>query len=143
VLSGFEENPFDLIVAKDVFEHIDERELHDVADRLLCIGRQIMAIVPLVDKRGKFIFPLYEKDPTHVTRLTRDEWLGFFPYTVAEDCHELTPKVRRADKVTSTLSCGVPSQILGGSDTLIGQERLAEPQRGAGKAPNLSHRPQG
>lgn len=97
------EGPFDLVVAKDVFEHIDQGELHDVADQLLCLGRQILAIIPLVGEDRKFLFPLYEKDPTHITRLTRDEWLGFFPYTLVEDCRELTPKVRRSDKVDSTL----------------------------------------
>lgn len=103
VLTGFEKNPFDLIVAKDVFEHVPERELHDVADRPLCVGRQIMAIIPLADENGKFLFPLYENDPTHITRMTRDEWLGFFPYTIAEDYRDLTAQVRRPDKVDSTL----------------------------------------
>jgi len=103
VLSGFEAKTFDLVVAKDVFEHIPQHQLHDVADHLLWLGNQIMAIIPLVGEDRKFIFPLYEDDPTHVTRLTRDEWLGFFPYTFVEDRQDLTPKVRRADKVASTL----------------------------------------
>jgi len=102
-LFDFDEGIFDLVVAKDVFEHIDERRLHDVADRLLCIGGQVLAIIPVVNEDRKFVFSLYDDDPTHITRLTRNEWLGFFPYTVAEDYHELTPMVRRADKVAGTL----------------------------------------
>lgn len=102
-LLEFEKRPFDLIVAKDVFEHIDERQLHDTTDRLLCLGKQIMAIIPLADMDGKFLFPLYENDPTHITRLTRDWWQGFFAYSVVEDCTELTPLVRRPDKVESTI----------------------------------------
>ncbi|HSX07365.1 MAG TPA: class I SAM-dependent methyltransferase [Candidatus Saccharimonadales bacterium] len=103
VLTKFEANPFDLVVAKDVFEHIPKGELHDVTDRLLCIAKQIMAIIPLADENGKFLFPLYENDPTHITRMTRNEWLGFFPYSSVRDYEELTAKVRRPDKVDSTL----------------------------------------
>jgi len=102
-LSNFPNDSVDLVLAKDVFEHIDERRLHDLADELICIGGKVLAIIPVVDEDRRFIFDLYERDKTHITRLTRNEWLGFFPHSDVTDCKELTPKVRRADKVVGTL----------------------------------------
>jgi SAM-dependent methyltransferase len=103
-LAGFPDGEFDLVVAKDVFEHIEEDKLHDLTDEMLRIGQRILAIIPVVDKDRKFIFEPYDHDPTHITRLTRNEWLGFFVYTLAQDREELTPQIRRPDKVDGTLS---------------------------------------
>jgi len=103
-LSEFPDGSFDLVFLKDVFEHIDEVELHDLVDELMCIGRKVLSIIPVTDSDRKFIFEPYEDDPTHINRLTKEYWLGFFPYTIARDLPELTAMIRRPDKVEGTLS---------------------------------------
>lgn len=103
-LDEFANDSFDLVFLKDVFEHIDENELPYIVDDLMCIGKQVLSIIPVTDDKGKFIFERYEDDPTHINRLTRNYWLGFFPYTTVRDLAELTPQVRRADKIEGTLS---------------------------------------
>ncbi len=103
-LSEFADGSFDLVFLKDVFEHVDEEVLPDLVDELMCIGRKVLSIIPVTDAHGKFVFEPYEDDPTHINRLTKDYWLGFFPYTIARDLPELTAMIRRPDKVEGTLS---------------------------------------
>jgi cyclopropane fatty-acyl-phospholipid synthase-like methyltransferase len=111
-LKIFGDNLFDLAVAKDVFEHIPESEIPRLSRELLRVAEKLLLVIPVVNEKGKFIFDLYEQDPTHITRLTPDEWLKFFDsfHPGVEECPDLTPKIRRSDKVMGT-TCILLSQI--------------------------------
>lgn len=110
-LDGFGDASFDLAVAKDVFEHIAEPDILRLSSALLRVARKLLLIIPTVGEDGRFIFNRYEQDPTHVTRLTRAQWLALFSQSgiAVQECPELTPKVRRPDKVAGTL-CVLLSQ---------------------------------
>lgn len=66
---------FDLCIAKDVFEHIDEGRLGHSLQRL---GAKILfAVIPLGDGE-KFIAPSNNIDITHRICQTKDWWIDFF-----------------------------------------------------------------
>ena len=92
-----------LVVAKEVFEHLSEGEIHEIVDELTCIGRQVVALIPTTDENGSFIFDQYNRDKTHITRLTRELWLGRFSYETARDIEAITDLIRREDKIPGTL----------------------------------------
>jgi SAM-dependent methyltransferase len=63
---------FDVIIAKDIFEHIDEDYIDHMLVELSKKGERMFVIVPL-GKDDKFIIPAYEMDITH--KLAKDpEW---------------------------------------------------------------------
>lgn len=103
-LEIFQDNTFDLAVAKDVFEHVPEAEILRLSGELLRVAEKLLLIIPTVNDQRKFIFDLYEQDPTHITRLTSEEWREFFAtfYPTVEERSDLTPKIRRPDKVMGT-----------------------------------------
>jgi len=103
-LSDFPNDMVDLVIAKDVFEHVPEDDLQRLGEELLCIGRQVLAVIPTTDEAGSFVCGLYNQDKTHVTRLTRGAWLGFFPCATVLDLADLTPRVRPSRQVSGTLS---------------------------------------
>jgi SAM-dependent methyltransferase len=66
-----------LMTAFDVFEHMSEFEIIDVLN--LYTPKHILVRIPLTkEDGGKFILPVSEADPTHITRLTRESWMNFF-----------------------------------------------------------------
>lgn len=100
-LSVFKDKSFDLVVAKDVFEHIPKKELPSVASELLRLSDKLMFIVPVSDKLGNFICQEDEKDTSHITRLTKQQWLSLFPYSSSE-CIEVLRIVKKQKAVGST-----------------------------------------
>lgn len=67
---------FDWIIAKDVFEHIPEKQLKDVLKELSLISKKLFLIIPLGkndSNASRFIIPEYDKDITHLTAKT-DKW---------------------------------------------------------------------
>ena len=68
---------FDYILAKDVFEHIDEEELDIVLQALREKGKYLFACQPLGDN-GKFVVPAYNMDITHRTIQNKDWWTAKF-----------------------------------------------------------------
>ena len=65
---------YDIGFCKDVLEHSENEE--DLLDNLRLMrrsARKWLLIVPLADK-GKYIIPEYEKDKTHLIRLSAQEW---------------------------------------------------------------------
>lgn len=67
---------FDWIIAKDVLEHIADPSLDvTIADFFKYARKGIFVIVPLSAKdNGKYVVSCYEKDITHVQRLTLNSW---------------------------------------------------------------------
>jgi cyclopropane fatty-acyl-phospholipid synthase-like methyltransferase len=111
-LESFNDNSFDLALAKDVFEHVPEADIPRLSNELMRVAEKLLLVIPTVNDQRKFIFDLYEQDPTHITRLTSEEWLAFFEsfHPHVEECSDLTPKIRRPDKVMGT-TCILLSQL--------------------------------
>lgn len=68
------------IIAKDVLEHIESPLLENTISALLARAKKgLFIIVPLAKESGKpYVVPEYEKDVTHVQRLTGKEWRRLF-----------------------------------------------------------------
>ncbi len=69
---------FDWVIAKDVLEHVPQ--VADTIADLMCMARKgVFAVVPLsaVDG-GRYVVRCYEKDVTHIHRLTLRTWAGHF-----------------------------------------------------------------
>lgn len=62
---------FDWVIAKDVFEHLNEAEL--ACELIMLKADKLFMAVPLGDGE-KYIIPEYEKDPTHVIRQPLEWW---------------------------------------------------------------------
>lgn len=71
------EKKFDWIIAKDVFEHIDEDQIQYTLKELRNSGKQMFAIIPL-GENDKFIIPAYHRDITHKLAKTPDWWKSQF-----------------------------------------------------------------
>lgn len=65
--------PYDLVVAKDVLEHVDESSLGAVLADLAVAGQRLFVAVPLGDGE-RYIIPAYEQDATHVIRRPLEWW---------------------------------------------------------------------
>lgn len=65
---------WDLIIAKDVLEHIDKEHLPKVLADFRARTKQILVAVPLGDGR-RFRIREYEMDITHVVREPEEYWL--------------------------------------------------------------------
>lgn len=68
---------FDCIIAKDVFEHLEEQELDKVLRELRKKGKILFAIIPL-GKDEEFVIPAYNLDITHKIAQNKDWWLKKF-----------------------------------------------------------------
>ncbi len=64
---------FDYILAKDVLEHIDEKELPNILSGLSKRGKYLFAVTPL-GENNKFTVPAYELDITHKTAKNPRWW---------------------------------------------------------------------
>lgn len=66
---------FDLMIAKDVFEHLEEDELDEVLSETRKNFKQIFIAVPLGDG-NRYRIREYEMDVTHILRNTEDWWIN-------------------------------------------------------------------
>lgn len=70
---GYLYGPYHLVIAKDVFEHLDDKTLDIELDWIAGITKKIFVMVPLGDGE-KYIIPSYELDKTHVQRQSLAWW---------------------------------------------------------------------
>lgn len=68
---------FDLVIAKDVFEHISPNELSKVLKQLSKISKKMIVIVPLGDN-SKYRIKSYHLDVTHIIAEDEKYWLKLF-----------------------------------------------------------------
>jgi len=74
-----ERGPFDLVIAKDVLEHVEFNLLNDVIKDISLITGKIFVVVPLSPSHGKpYTVPEYEQDITHVIRMPLWDWHRLF-----------------------------------------------------------------
>ena len=69
---------FDIVVAKDVFEHIDIDYLHGVIENLKRYSKRMFVVVPLGDGKGRFNVPEYNYDISHINAFTMKDWTRVF-----------------------------------------------------------------
>ncbi len=76
--AGFLANDIDWVVTKDVLEHVER--VTDAIDGLMDIARVgVFAVVPLsLTDNGPYLIGDYEKDITHIHRLTLTTWANMF-----------------------------------------------------------------
>jgi predicted TPR repeat methyltransferase len=68
---------YDLVISKDVLEHIREEEIPEVLEYLRCKGKKFFFVIPLGDD-NKFRIREYEIDITHVTKKDEEWWIEMF-----------------------------------------------------------------
>ncbi len=71
---------YDWVIAKDVLEHISLTQLtDDIADMMGQAKCGVFAVVPLsAQDNGPYVCGDYERDVTHIHRLTLPTWAGMF-----------------------------------------------------------------
>ena len=67
----------DLLLAKDILEHIPYDHIVDQMNVLRSRCHYIFAIIPLAEN-GKYIIPAYELDKSHFIREDKDWWIKIF-----------------------------------------------------------------
>jgi SAM-dependent methyltransferase len=65
----------DLLIAKDVLEHIPENEIDDVLLEFYKVSKQVFLVIPLGDN-DSFRIREYEIDKTHVTKKDEEWWFS-------------------------------------------------------------------
>jgi hypothetical protein len=70
-------NKYDLLICKDVLEHITENDLPEVLNFLYKKADQFFFVIPLGDN-NKFRIREYEIDVTHVTKKDEEWWIKLF-----------------------------------------------------------------
>ena len=68
---------YDLVICKDVLEHVDEKVIKEFLSFLKDKGDTFFFVIPLADD-GKFRIREYEMDITHVTKKDEEWWLSLF-----------------------------------------------------------------
>jgi len=70
---------YDLLICKDVLEHVEEEDLPKVLQFLKKKSNQFFFVVPLGDE-DRFRIREYEVDITHVTKKNEEWWIKLFEY---------------------------------------------------------------
>lgn len=68
---------YDLIIAKDILEHVTEENLPSVLKNIHQRGKEFFFVIPLGDK-DRFRIREYEVDITHVTKKDEQWWINLF-----------------------------------------------------------------
>ena len=68
---------YDLLICKDVLEHVEEEHLPKFLNHLFSKGEQFFFVIPLGDN-DLFRIREYEVDVTHVTKKDEEWWLEIF-----------------------------------------------------------------
>jgi len=71
------EKKYDLVICKDVLEHVEEEDLPEFLKFMLPKGDQFFFVIPLGDNDA-FRIREYEVDVTHVTKKDEEWWLELF-----------------------------------------------------------------
>jgi cyclopropane fatty-acyl-phospholipid synthase-like methyltransferase len=72
---------FDWIISKDVLEHIQEKDVDMILRKSHQFTDRMFHIVPLANKREKFIIPEYELDKSHILKKDLNWWIKKFEST--------------------------------------------------------------
>lgn len=71
---------YDWIIAKDVLEHIGSVR-RTILELMTCARKGVFVVVPLSSiDYGRYVVHSYEKDITHIHRLTLPTWAGMFAH---------------------------------------------------------------
>jgi hypothetical protein len=70
-------NKYDLLICKDVLEHVLEQELSNLLKKLHSKANEFLFVIPLGDD-DKFRIREYEIDITHVTKKDEEWWISLF-----------------------------------------------------------------
>lgn len=73
IFTGNFQEEYDVIIAKDVLEHVPYEELNELLSRFKVNTKKLFVIVPLGDGE-KYYVPEYELDVTHIIREDKDWW---------------------------------------------------------------------
>lgn len=65
----------DLVIAKDVLEHLTEEEIRKTLCRFARYCRNLFVVVPL-GENGVYRIPFYDRDITHVIRQDEEWWIN-------------------------------------------------------------------
>jgi hypothetical protein len=76
-LSAPNEKKYDLLICKDVLEHVPEEQIEETLSFFLKKAKYYFFVIPLADN-NKFRINEYESDITHVTRKDEEWWLNTF-----------------------------------------------------------------
>jgi len=68
---------YDLIICKDILEHVEEKDLPELLTDVAKRGRQFFFVIPLGDE-DRFRIREYEVDVTHVTKKDEEWWIRMF-----------------------------------------------------------------
>ena len=68
---------YDLIIAKDILEHVEESDLPELLNRFTKKADQFFFVIPLGDN-NLFRIREYEVDITHVTKKDEEWWMELF-----------------------------------------------------------------
>lgn len=68
---------FDWIIAKDVLEHVSD-VVETIGTLMSSAKNGLFIVVPLASNGGSYTIPEYEKDITHIHRLTLSTWAKMF-----------------------------------------------------------------
>lgn len=74
----FDENRFNVVTAWDVIEHVPDRDraLHSII-RMVKPGGLVVMVVPVYDGPTGPLIRRLDKDPTHVHKLSRRDWIDW------------------------------------------------------------------
>ena len=71
------QNKYDLLIAKDILEHVSENDLPELLKLFTNKGEQFFFVIPLGDD-NIFRIREYEVDITHVTKKDEEWWIDLF-----------------------------------------------------------------
>lgn len=72
---------FDWIISKDVFEHIQEKDIDEILRNSRQLTERMFHVIPMADKSGKLIIPEYELDKSHILKKDLEWWKKKFEST--------------------------------------------------------------
>ena len=76
-LEGPTNKKYDLLIAKDILEHIEEVDLPNLLEKFLNRADTFFFVIPLGDN-DRFRIREYEVDVTHVTKKDEEWWIELF-----------------------------------------------------------------
>jgi len=95
-LSSMNDLSYDLTIAKDVLEHLQENELIITLQELRRVSRQVLITVPVINNKGEYINVDDSLDKTHRLKYSRKEWLNILQTQTSCDNLCLALKGRKA-----------------------------------------------